>query len=258
MTVSHDQERHRQAQEPYSSAQDTYYALLRINPSSTVQEIRQAYRELSKLYHPDTTQLNLAEAKHQFQRLNEAYATLSNPEKRLQYDLKAGFSQFSVVQPPPGFQTPKTSARQSFYSSSAYLDPNDRPLSPGEVFALVILGVTFLLCLVLAVVLGFSHSEAKFELMRTGVSPHEIVADLKPSSQLGKPDKTSDRSDDLEATSGHESESDASVVSMLHSKMSWLPTFSELLPDSKMSQSPDSDLEASDARSPESNQTNGV
>ena len=39
---------------------NTHYALLKIDPSASVKQIRQAYRELSKLYHPDTTTLPTA------------------------------------------------------------------------------------------------------------------------------------------------------------------------------------------------------
>ena len=36
----------------------SYYALLGLHPSASVIEIRRAYRELSKHYHPDTTKLS--------------------------------------------------------------------------------------------------------------------------------------------------------------------------------------------------------
>ena len=54
-----------------------YYDLLGIKPTASAQEIRQAYWELSKLYHPDTTELSSAIATQKFQALNAAYGTLS-------------------------------------------------------------------------------------------------------------------------------------------------------------------------------------
>ena len=63
--------------------QTSYYVLLGLPPSASALEIRRAYRELSKRYHPDTTELPTAIATAKFQQLNEAYATLSNPERRL-------------------------------------------------------------------------------------------------------------------------------------------------------------------------------
>jgi len=135
---------------------DSYYGLLGVHPSASLREIRQAYRDLSKLYHPDTTTLPAAIATAKFQQLNEAYGTLSNPERRTAYNLKIGYSSVPVVQTLPGINRfpPKTA-----YSSSAYLDPTDRPLSPGELFALFILGVTFVGCLFLAIAVGLTRSE---------------------------------------------------------------------------------------------------
>ena len=83
-----------------------YYGLLGLHPSASVIEIRQAYRQLSKRYHPDTTTLPPHIAKGKFQQLNEAYATLSNPERRAAYDLKIRYSRISVMQPTPPPQPP--------------------------------------------------------------------------------------------------------------------------------------------------------
>ena len=135
---------------------DSYYGLLGVHPSASIRDIRQAYRDLSKRYHPDTTTLPAAIATAKFQQLNEAYGTLSNPERRTAYNLKIGYSSVPVVQTLPGMNrfSPKTT-----YTSSAYLDPTDRPLSPGELFALFILGVTFVGCLCLAIAVGMTRSE---------------------------------------------------------------------------------------------------
>ncbi|WP_332975380.1 MULTISPECIES: J domain-containing protein [unclassified Microcoleus] len=130
-----------------------HYGLLGLHPSASAIEIRRSYRELSKLYHPDTTNLSPSVATAKFQQLNNAYATLSNPERRLAYDLKIGYSRVNVIQSPPGFNTPVSRSREKT-SNSAYLDPTDRPLSPGEIFALFIMGSTLVGCLVLAIAIG--------------------------------------------------------------------------------------------------------
>ena len=128
---------------------NTYYSLLGLHPSASMLEIRRSYRQLSKKYHPDTTNFSAAVAKAKFQQINEAYATLSNPERRSLYDLKIGYSRINVIQAPPEWE--QSSAEK--WSTTAYLDPTDRPLSSGEIFVLVLLGLTFVgcLCLVLAV-----------------------------------------------------------------------------------------------------------
>lgn len=127
----------------------SYYGVLDLDPTATPMDIRRQYRHLSKKFHPDTTVLPEVEARAKFLRLNEAYATLSNPERRSLYDLKIGFSRYSVVQK----ATQDTEGERN-YTSSAYLDPTDRPLSAGEIFALVIMLATFLGCLLLAIALG--------------------------------------------------------------------------------------------------------
>jgi curved DNA-binding protein CbpA len=134
-----------------------YYDLLGVHPSASPIEIRRAYRELSKKYHPDTTTLPMAIATANFQVLNEAYAVASNPERRLAYDKEIGYSRLLLVQPPAHFQP--IAPREDNYRSSAYLDPTDRPLSGGEIFAIFMLLVTFFSCLGLAIAIGLARGE---------------------------------------------------------------------------------------------------
>jgi hypothetical protein len=136
----------------------TYYELLGLLPAATEREIRQAYRELSRQYHPDTTQLPIAIAQPKFQQLNEAYATLSNPLQRDLYDRTIGYSRIKVTIP-----LPHLSETQPQYSRHAYLDATDRPLSSGELFVLFVMAVTFVVCLVLAIGVGFSRTEVALE-----------------------------------------------------------------------------------------------
>jgi curved DNA-binding protein CbpA len=145
-------------QMPEQKPISTYYDLLNLHPAASVQQVRRAYRELSKLYHPDTTTLPSPIATAKFQELNEAYATLSSPERRIAYDFKIGYSRVHVIQPLADLNRPVSESRQ--FRSSAYLDPTDRPLSSGELFALFTLGLTFLVCLVLAVAIGLTRGDA--------------------------------------------------------------------------------------------------
>ncbi|MGP1385957.1 MAG: DnaJ domain-containing protein [Thainema sp.] len=143
---------------------DTYYDLLGLAPSASVQDIRRAYRDRSKLYHPDTTQLPPELAKAKFHLLNEAYATLSSPERRLQYDQKIGYSRIPVIQVRSDLNRPVNRDRiQPFRSTKDYLDPTDRPLSAGEMFALFLLGITFVACLILVVTIGLTQGESAFQ-----------------------------------------------------------------------------------------------
>ncbi|KYC44246.1 molecular chaperone DnaJ [Scytonema hofmannii PCC 7110] len=142
------------------SSKPTYYSLLGLHPSASAIEIRRAYRELSKCYHPDTTSLPAALATAKFQQLNEAYATLSNPERRFSYDLKIGYLRFGVIQAPTDLNHPVSKSYD--WSKSTYLDASDRPLSAGEIFALFILGLTLIGCLLLAIAIGLTRGEAAF------------------------------------------------------------------------------------------------
>lgn len=63
-----------------------YYDTLGVSKSSTDPEIKKAYRKLAMEYHPDRNQDN-PQAEEKFKQVNEAYAVLSDKQKRQQYDM---------------------------------------------------------------------------------------------------------------------------------------------------------------------------
>ena len=62
-----------------------YYEVLGVGKNADDTEIKKAYRALAKKYHPDVNPGN-AEAEAKFKEASEAYAVLSDPDKRRQYD----------------------------------------------------------------------------------------------------------------------------------------------------------------------------
>ncbi|MBU2550705.1 MAG: J domain-containing protein [Proteobacteria bacterium] len=71
-----------------------YYEILGLGRQASPEEIKKAYRRLAVKYHPDRNPDDKA-AEDQFKELSEAYAVLSDPEKRKQYDMygHSGFQQ---------------------------------------------------------------------------------------------------------------------------------------------------------------------
>jgi curved DNA-binding protein len=63
-----------------------YYKILGVPRNATQEEIKRAYRRLAMKYHPDRNKGN-KEAEEKFKEINEAYAVLSDPEKRKLYDM---------------------------------------------------------------------------------------------------------------------------------------------------------------------------
>lgn len=71
------------------------YATLGVSTLATDREIKNAYRRLVKLYHPDGRS---PQASHeQIAAINDAYDILSDPEKRARYD--RGFAEIFIEQP---------------------------------------------------------------------------------------------------------------------------------------------------------------
>ena len=80
-----------------------YYQTLGVQRSSSQDEIRKAYRKLARKYHPDRNPGDKSAEEH-FKDIQEAYAVLSDPEKRQQYDrLGSGWQQGADFTPPPGW-----------------------------------------------------------------------------------------------------------------------------------------------------------
>jgi molecular chaperone DnaJ len=65
-------------------AQRDYYEILGVSKSASQEELKSAFRRLARQYHPDVN--NASDSEERFKELNEAYAVLSDSEKRAAYD----------------------------------------------------------------------------------------------------------------------------------------------------------------------------
>ena len=75
-------------------AEKDYYKILGVSKGASQEEIKKAFRQLARKYHPDVNQGN-KEAEERFKEINEAFQVLGNPQKKAQYD-QYGSSAFSA------------------------------------------------------------------------------------------------------------------------------------------------------------------
>ena len=89
-----------------------YYEILGVTRGANDEEIRQAFRRMARMYHPDKTGNN-PDAEDRFKEINEAYEVLSDPNRRDRYDDFAGAWESGLT----GDEAWKNFARNSQFGS---------------------------------------------------------------------------------------------------------------------------------------------
>lgn len=105
----------------------TYYDILGIPPTASQAEIKEAYRNLLKAFHPDMYQGDPSFAKRKTEEVVEAYNTLKNPELRQRYDAELFFSSYnqsntytSTEQPNESSQDSSTTQKAHFHATKVW------------------------------------------------------------------------------------------------------------------------------------------
>ena len=138
------------------------YQLLELSPEASAEQVRSAFRSLSKRFHPDTTTLPQEEAGRRFRQLQEAMAVLGDPEQRRRYDAQLRAQALN-----------RQAIQRAQVQANAWRPNTDppvrRPLSGGEWFALLLLALALGFSLVLGLGMAWWRG---LELVETGAPQH--------------------------------------------------------------------------------------
>ena len=127
----------------------TYYKILGVNENASNNELRKAFCKLSIELHPDTTSLELEDAKNKFQNVLEAYENLNNSNLRKIYDEKLRVNSKKTNKTNLNVLNPLV-----MDANNQQLIGNRRPFSNGEMFSLFLLIIIILISLFLAILIA--------------------------------------------------------------------------------------------------------
>ena len=122
----------------------SYYKILGVNENASNHELRKAFCKLSIELHPDTTSLEIEDAKSKFQEVLEAYENLNNSNLRKKYDDKLKENSRSKK---------NTNILNNLIidSNNQNLIGNRRPFSNGELFSLFLLIIIISISLICSI-----------------------------------------------------------------------------------------------------------
>ena len=97
-----------------------FYAALEVEPGASLQDIKRAYRRLVRQYHPDSTESVEADVEERFHEIQEAYDTLSDHERRKDYDALYVL----LYGEPPKKETQRQAASSSYARTAEQTEPS--------------------------------------------------------------------------------------------------------------------------------------
>jgi DnaJ-class molecular chaperone len=122
----------------------SYYKILGVDENASNHELRKAFCKLSIELHPDTTSLEIEEAKAKFQEVLEAYENLNNSNLRKIYDDK-------IKEKSSSKNNTKVLNNLIIDSNNQNLVGNRRPFSNGELFSLFLLFIIISISLICSI-----------------------------------------------------------------------------------------------------------
>ena len=122
----------------------SYYKILGVDENASNHELRKAFCKLSIELHPDTTSLEINDAKRKFQEVLEAYENLNNSYLRKIYDDKLKENSRSK-------NHTKVLNNLVIDANNQNLVGNRRPFSNGELFSLFLLFIIISLSLICSI-----------------------------------------------------------------------------------------------------------
>jgi len=125
-------------------SETSYYKILGVNENASNHELRKAFCKLSIELHPDTTSLEIDDAKNKFQEVLEAYEHLNNSNLRKIYDDK--LKENSRIK-----NNTNDLNNLVIDSNNQNLIGNRRPFSNGELFSLFLLIIIISISLICSI-----------------------------------------------------------------------------------------------------------
>lgn len=180
-----------------SKAIKDYYALLGVSQNATQEQIRLAFRQMARTYHPDIN--DAPDAEERFREINEAYEILADPEKRKSYDFFTVSLDNTESNSTPPTQSESTVTETPPETPAASPPATKRPgpqriYPPTWAILLIVLGACIIVSVGVGAVLSLQRNRptggaesADVTKLTTFLSPPKIPADLTVVQEGGTP-----------------------------------------------------------------------